>query len=157
MAFLIRVSRLISQYLPVPKYNPHNHHTSDDFLKNLPLADMRVRAGARGGWGMGQAGGYVLALHHAGLRSRQISLSWRLPLPESSRRVSWNVHFRADDSSSENSASPGIRARNMHAKGQVRHCEKLMFCKLAEAHGNRTHLGTPSRPHTGFEVREPHQ
>jgi len=28
---------------------------------------------------------------------------------------------------------------------------------LAEAHGNRTHLGTPSRPHTGFEVREPHQ
>ncbi len=59
---------------------------------------------------MGQAGGYVLALHHAGLRSRQISLSWRLPLPESSRRVSWNVHFRADDSSSENSASVSVHA-----------------------------------------------
>ena len=32
------------------------------------------------------------------------------------------------------------------------------LCKLlAEVHGNRTHLGQPSLPHTGFEVREPHQ
>ena len=28
---------------------------------------------------------------------------------------------------------------------------------MAEVHGNRTHLGQPSLPHTGFEVREPHQ
>ncbi len=25
--------------------------------------------------------------------------------------------------------------------------------KLAEVHGNRTHLGQPSLPHTGFEVQ----
>jgi hypothetical protein len=28
---------------------------------------------------------------------------------------------------------------------------------LAEVHGNRTHLGRRSAPHTGFEVQEGHQ
>ncbi len=45
----------------------------------------------------------------------------------------------------------------MNSKRKKWEAEKAMFYKLAEAHGNRTHLGTPSRPHTGFEVREPHQ
>ena len=29
--------------------------------------------------------------------------------------------------------------------------------KLAEVHGNRTHQGRRSAPHTGFEVQESHQ
>ncbi len=45
---------------------------------------------------------------------------------------------------------PGVRNRTRsstteHPKGREG--------KLAEAHGNRIHLRTPSRPHTGFEAR----
>ena len=54
-------------------------------------------------------------------------------------------------------ASRKIAVRNRYVKGRGEIVKKAISCKLAEAHGNRTHLGTPSRPHTGFEVREPHQ
>jgi hypothetical protein len=53
--------------------------------------------------------------------------------------------------------SPWKNGQEMDRKHWGEIVKKAISCKLAEAHGNRTHLGTPSRPHTGFEVREPHQ
>jgi hypothetical protein len=50
-----------------------------------------------------------------------------------------------------------IHARNMHANTKKKSPIAGHLRNLAEVHGNRTHLGPPSQPHTGFEVREPHQ
>ena len=50
-----------------------------------------------------------------------------------------------------------IQIRNAYVTKIKKLPEGSLVCKLAEAHGNRTHLGLPSQPYTGFEVREAHQ
>jgi hypothetical protein len=57
-------------------------------------------------------------------------------------------------------ALTGLACSSTHYSHTSDHCEdraRGQARNLAEVHGNRTHLGPPSQPHTGFEVREPHQ
>ncbi len=44
-----------------------------------------------------------------------------------------------------------VRVGQRHVRVRGGGAEKADLRTLAEAHGNRTHLGTPSRPYTGFE------
>jgi len=63
----------------------------------------------------------------------------------------------------ENRGKSAVLQPKSHSKSHSGHEKRVKvyastLCKpVAEVHGNRTHLGQPSLPHTGFEVREPHQ